>query len=152
MRQPLFGQSYGARETDDLKYYFRCGIRINLITSILIYVLVSLFGRYICALFNPDTMLADIAAGALPRFAWSFVFIALNLMISAYLYSTKRTTQAVIIAAFRCIILNTVCILLLSALFGGKIVWFTPGIAEAIGFVIAFALWKYSEKNGILYK
>lgn len=150
--QPLFGQSYGARETEDLKYYFRAGIRVNVITSIVIYILVSLFGRAICALFNSDTMLADIAAGALPRFAWSFVFIAINLMISAYLYSTKRTSQAVIIAVFRCIILNSVCILLLSAVFGGGIVWFTPGIAEVIGFMIAFILWKNSEKEGIVYR
>lgn len=150
--QPLFGQCYGARETDDLKYYFRAGIRINLAVSVVIYVLASLFGRYICALFNPDTALADMAASALPRFAWCFLWIALNLMISSYLYSTKRTTQAIIVAVFRCIILNSVCILLLSSLFGGAVVWFTPGIAEVIGFVIAVVLWRYSEKDGIIYK
>lgn len=150
--QPLFGQSYGARKTDDLKYYFRAGLRGNLAAAVVIYVLVSLFGRAICALFNPDPQLADIAAGALPRFAWSFLFISMNLMISAYLYSTKRTLQAVIIAVFRCIILNAACILGLSMLFGGAIVWFTPGIAEAIASVIAFALWKASERGGIIYQ
>lgn len=150
--QPLFGQSYGARETESLRYYFRAGIYINMITGIVIYVLVSLFGRQICALFNPDPILADIAAGALPRFAWSFLFIALNLMISSYLYSTKRTAQAVMIAIFRCIILNTMCIVLLSAVFGGSVVWFTPGIAEVVGFFIACILLQYSEKDGIVYK
>lgn len=148
--QPLFGQSYGARETDSLKYYFRAGLRVNGIASIAIYVLVSLTGRFICALFNSDPQLADIAAAALPRFAWSFLFISLNLMISAYLYSTKRTVQAVIIAVFRCIILNSACILILSAAFGGAIVWFTPGIAEAAAFVIALILWKRSEKDGMI--
>ncbi len=150
--QPLFGQSYGAKETDNLKYYFRAGLRLNFIASIVIYMLSSFFGRYICALFNPDTVLADIAAEALPKFAWCFLFIALNLMISSYLYSTKRTAQAITIAVFRCIALNSASILLLSTLFGGSIVWFTPGIAEAVSLVIAVVLLKYAERNGIVYK
>lgn len=150
--QPLYGQSYGARKTDDLKYYFRLGIRLNIVISIVIYVLVSLFGRHICALFNPDPMLADIASSALPKFAWAFILIALNLMISSYMYSTKRTIQAVIIAVFRCILLNSASVILLSMLLGKTIIWFTPGIAEAVGFIIAFTLLKNSEKNGTVYK
>lgn len=150
--QPLFGQSYGAKNTNDLKYYFRSGLSVNAFAGAAIYVLVVLFGRFICALFNSDPGLADIVAGALPRFAWCFVFIALNLMISSYLYSTKRTTQAIITAVFRCIILNSACILILSSLLGGRIVWFTPGIAETISLIIGYILWKSSEKEGIIYK
>ena len=97
-------------------------------------------------------MLADIASSALPKFAWAFILIALNLMISSYMYSTKRTIQAVIIAVFRCILLNSASVILLSMLLGKTIIWFTPGIAEAAGFIIAFTLLKNSEKNGTVYK
>lgn len=42
--QPLFGQSYGARDAQDLKWYFRAGVLIDLIGSALINI-VLLFGR-----------------------------------------------------------------------------------------------------------
>ena len=150
--QPLIGNSYGAKNERNLKYYFRSGILMNTIGSLLIYIVTSVFGLYICGIFNSDPVLGRTAAEALPKFGWSFLFIALNLTVSAYLYSTKRTAQAVGIAVMRCIILNSVIILFLPQIFGNEIIWYTSGIAEALSFIIAFILLKTSERNGVVFK
>lgn len=50
--QPLFGQSYGARQEADLKYYFRAGLRINLIGSLVINLILLFAGNSICMLFG----------------------------------------------------------------------------------------------------
>jgi putative MATE family efflux protein len=149
--QPLFGQSYGRRNESDLRYYFRAGLIINLISSCVIYAVFVIFGKYICSLFNSDTLLIQTAAAALPEFGWAFLLVALNLITSSYFYSTKRTVQAVVLALCRCVAFNSLVILLLPAVFGKGIIWYTAGIAELLSFIVAVALLKYSERNGILF-
>jgi Na+-driven multidrug efflux pump len=88
-------------------------------------------GRALCRVFGADEATLGIISNALPKFSWSFPVIALNTIISAYLYSTKRTREAVIINICRSFLFNSCLISLLPALFGEAVVWFTAGIAEA---------------------
>lgn len=147
--QPLFGQSYGAKKEQDLKYYFRAGMLISLIGSAVIILLLCLCCGGICALFGTDAQTLDFTVWALPQYAWGFLFMALNTMISSYLYSTKRSRQAILINLLRSFAVNTLIILLLPALFGAHIIWYTFGIYEALVLIVAWALLKYSERNGI---
>jgi Na+-driven multidrug efflux pump len=103
-------------------------------------------------LFNSDPALIKAAAEALPKFGWGFLLIALNLMIGSYLYSTKRTTYAVILAICRCVLINSLSILFLPRIIGPRIIWYTVGIAELISFFVAVILLKYSERNGVIFR
>lgn len=147
--QPLIGQSYGQKDGASLRWYFRAGLLINLISSAIIYGFLLLFSVPICTLFNPTPELVQTATLALPKFGWAFIIISQNLMISAYLYSTKRTAQAILIAVCRCLVLNTLVILLLPFILGSNIIWYTVGIAETLSLLMAFSLLVHSERNGI---
>ena len=111
--QPLFGQSYGAKKEDDLKFYFRTGMLICLIGSALITLLLCLGCGGICALFGTDAQTLEFTVWALPQYAWGFVVMAQNTMISSYLYSTKRSRQAILINTLRSFVVDTLVILLL---------------------------------------
>ncbi len=150
--QPLFGQSYGAKQEKELKGYFHAGLLINFIGSLFINVLLLFAGKWICALFGADQDTLEFAVKAMPMFAWGFVVMSLNVMISAYLYSTKRSKQAVIINVLRSLVVNSIVILLLPAMFGGSIIWFTFGIYEGLVLVVSVVLLRNSEKNGIVYQ
>ena len=150
--QPLFGQSYGAKEKDDLKFYFRTGILINFVGSVVITALILLFSRPICVLFGTDPTTLEYTLTVMPRYSWGFIVMAFNVMISAYLYSTERSAQAIAINFVRSIVANTAVILLLPRIFGADIIWFTFGIYEIIVLIFAFSLLKYSERNGIIFK
>ena len=78
--------------------------------------------------------------------------MSLNTIISAYMYSTKRTTWAVVFNVIRSFGFTTLITLALPAIFGGNIIWFTFGIYEALSFVFAVVLLKVSERNGIAFK
>lgn len=149
--QPLFGQTYGAREEKDMKYYFHAGIVICLVGSSLIVLLSVLFSRPICILFGADENILGFTVKYLPQYAWAFIVAGVNTLISAYLYSTKRSTPAIILNVARSLVLNIVIILGLPALFGGGIVWFTFGISECLVLVLAVILLRFSERNGIVY-
>ncbi len=150
--QPLFGQSYGAKHEKDLKYYFKAGIVICLVGSALIVLLAILLGRPICTMFGASGQTLEYTAKYLPQYAWAFIVAGINTLISAYLYSTKRSTYAIALNIARSLVLNTAVILGLSALLGSRIIWFTFGISECTVLVLAVILLKVSERNGIVYK
>lgn len=152
LQQNTFGQSYGARQAEELKSYFRAGLLINFVGSLIINILLLFGGRGICALFGTDTETLEFAVKAMPLFAWGFVVMSLNVMISAYLYSTKRSKQAIIINILRSLVVDSAVILLFPAIFGRGVIWFTFGIYEALVLVVSVFLLKQSEKNGIVYQ
>lgn len=150
--QPLIGQSYGEKNTENLKYYFRSGLVITFLSSLGVYAILSVFGEPICRLFSADPALISIVSKSIPKFGLAFLMMSLNLLISSYLYSTKRTKQALIVAICRCIILNSSIILLLPMIFGSGIIWYTAAIAEFLSLIIAVALLKHSERNGVIFQ
>lgn len=149
--QPLFGQSYGAKDETDMKYYYRSGILICLIGSTLIVLLSIFFARPICVLFGASGEMLDFTVRYLPEYAWAFIVSGINTLISAYLYSTKRSRPAIILNVARSLILNTAIILGLSTLIGGSVIWFTFGISECFVLVLTILLKHGSEKNGIQF-
>lgn len=149
--QPLFGQSYGDKNADDLKYYRRTGLIWSFGGSTIVYIIIILFGSLICKMFGADEKATELAVTAIPQYGWSFLFGAMNTVISAYLYSTKRTKEAVAVNVLRGFVFTPLCVILLSLIFKGSVVWFTVGIAEIITFISAMTIMKKSEKNGVKF-
>ncbi|MCM1124988.1 MAG: MATE family efflux transporter [Lachnospiraceae bacterium] len=150
--QPLFGQSYGAQAEKNLKYYFRSGMIINIVGSIAVIGLIILFGRPICVLFGAEPDVLDYVVKAMPLYAWGFVPMAVNAMISSYLYSTKRSGYAIVLNILRSLVVSVAVILLLPAVLGADSVWLTFGIYELIVAAISVILLKASQKNGLAFK
>ena len=150
--QPLLGQSYGAQNEADLKYYFKSGLRINFLGSALVALVYIVFGRLICTLFGADVSTLDYTVSVLPMYCIGFIVMALNTMLSAYLYSTERSNYATVISVLRSIAVNAAVILILPRLFGAASVWLTFAVYEAIVLVVAVVIVKHSERNGIIFK
>ena len=150
--QPLFGQTYGAKDEKDMKWYFRAGLLISFVGSIVIVGLCILFGKPISILFGADEATLADTVRYLPQYAWAFIIVGLNTMISAYLYSTERTGYAIILNICRAFVLNTAVIMGLPAMLGDSIIWYTYGISEVAVLIVAFVLLRFSERNGIVFK
>ena len=150
--QPLFGQSYGAKDEKSLKYYINSGMMMSVIGGIVLFGTTFFLGKPICAIFGADEAAIGIVVDALPKYCLNFVFATSSAVIASYLFSTKRTKYAIPLNICRSIVFNFLCINFLPNLFGEHFVWFTVAVAEAICLVIALTLWKLSERNGIIYK
>lgn len=81
---------------------------------------------------------------ALPVFALSFLFMAVNLIITAYFYSTKQTGKANMIVVSRGIIVKALAIFLTPVVLGNHHVWLAVSIAEGITMVICLI---YSKRD-----
>lgn len=149
--QPLFGQSYGEQNKQDMKYYFRVGRIISFVGSAFIYLVTFFVGANICRLFGADTAATEMSVVTMPKYGWMFLFAALNTMIAAYLYSTKRTKEAVLLNILRGFVFLPACIWGISIASNGTLVWFTVGIAEVLSLIAGTVIVKHSERNGLTF-
>lgn len=138
--QPLWGRCYGRGDTEKMGWYFRRGILINLALSVLICGGLCLFDRPVICIFNRDPELVKLASAALPLFSLSFLPMALNLICTAFLFSTKRTGTANLTAVSRGILMKALAIFCIPMLFGGDAVWSAPLAAEAVTLALALRL------------
>lgn len=134
--QPLWGLAFGQKDRAELTRTPAAGLRINLISAAGIYVLLSVCRVPVVTLFNRDPDLVRMASAALPVFALSFLFMAVNLIWTAYFYSTKQTGKANVIAISRGIVVKALAIFAVPALFGSAFVWHAAVLAEAITLLI----------------
>lgn len=149
--QPLFGQAYGAKQEEDLKYYNRAGQLIGIVGSAICVTVYVLFPHTLCGLFGADVQTVDFTAVHMWEYCWGFIVGSVNTMISAYFYSTKRSGQAIVLNIVRSLVMNSLIITLLPIVFGKAIVWHTFGIYEILVLMIAVLLKNISERNGISY-
>lgn len=150
--QPLFGQSYGSQDTESLKHYYRLSTRCVFILGAAFYLVCVILRTPICTLFNSDATLVQVASKAMPVFCLNYLFASVNMVITSYFYSTKRTAEAVIASVLQSLVFNSLCILCLSYLLGGNIIWWTITVAELLGTIVAVSLVKRSERYGIVYR
>lgn len=143
--QPLWGQCCGRKDGGGMAWYFRSGLMINIVLSVLIYGGLCFFDVPVIRIFNREPELIKEATAALPLFALSFVPMALNLIYTAYFFSTKRTGIADAIAVSRGIAVKALMIFCLPLLFGTEAIWFAPFITEIVTLCAAIALSRASK-------
>ncbi len=147
--QPLWGNSYGKQDTKEINDYFRFGITVNLVLSVLVYAGLVFFNEPTICIFSQEIVLVKAASKALPVFALSFIPMALNLVYTSLLYSTKRTKQSDIIAICRGIVIKAIAIFCIPVIWGVKAIWAAPFAAEMITFAIAVVL---TRKTKLIYQ
>ena len=147
--QPLWGQCYGRKDSVEMNWYFRSGLIINTVLSLLIYGGLYFFDVPVIRIFNREPVLVEAASAALPLFALSFIPMALNLIYTAYFFSTKRTGTANAIAVSRGIAVKALMIFALPVLFGTEAIWIAPFVTEIVTLAAAVVL---SKKSRLIYR
>lgn len=109
------------------------------------------FPHALCGLFGADAATVEFTALHMWEYCWGFVVGSVNTMISAYLYSTKRSGQAIALNLVRSLVMNSLVITVLPMLLGKAVVWHTFGLYELLVLVVAVALKRFSERDGIAY-
>ncbi len=146
--QPLFGQSFGAKNRRDLSFFLKSGVIINLIGSVAIYVSLFFVGDSVCALFGADELTLEHSVKNMPFFAWGFTVESMNSILSAYLYSTKRTKEAVTVNLLRSFIFNTIVTLALPYIWTADCaIWNTFGIYQGLILIVAIIITRHSDKK-----
>lgn len=149
--QPLFGNSYGEKKETDLKFYYRAGTVIAIFSGIVLYALFTGISGFICRVYGLSGETLMFAVRVFPMFASHFVFMSVNIITAAYLYSTKRTGAAIVCNVFRSFIFSSIVIIVFPHIFGAEMIWFTIAVYEAFSMILAFIIRRRTEKSGIQF-
>lgn len=150
--QPLIGDSFGHQNREDVRYFFRAGLKISGGVTAVIYALYFAFGPVLLSLFITGESQIPVAYEALRLYGGSTILAALNIIFIYYFLSTKNTARAMVLALSRGMILNSICILAIPAVFGSGCIWYSMIVAEAATLIIAIIIKSRYEKKAALSK
>ena len=92
--------------------------------------------------------LRDSSVTAFRIFTTSFLLVGFNIAVSGYFTSVERAAEALIISAGRGLILMAGCLIVMTRLFGGAGIWWSPLVSEAVCLAVTgLLLMRYCRKD-----
>lgn len=147
--QPLIDSSFGEELWEDVRYFLRSALKINLTAAVVLYGFFFAIGPMALALFIQDAELIPTACAALRGYGLSMIPASANIVYITYFLSTKNTGRAMGIACSRGVILNSACIFLIPAVFGMGSIWYPMIAAESLTLCAAAAVQRQSSKKAL---
>ncbi|MFK4784783.1 MATE family efflux transporter [Fusobacterium sp. MFO224] len=135
--QPLISHSVGENKKEKANYFFKKGIKLNILLSIFMYVTMLVFGKKIISVFNPNVVLVDMAYRCINVYGISFIFASVNIVFIIYYLATKNTNHALIISGLRSFILNVLFIFCIPIMLGKNFIWSGMIVAELSVMLVA---------------
>ena len=135
--QPLISYYFGQKRMDRCKKLLRYGIVAVIVASIAFTGGCLLGADGIVSLFLEKNMteLSAYSSGVLRIFALSFLIAGYNIVIGGYFTAVEEPVSATIISMGRSIVMLILSLGLLTMIFGGAGIWWSPLLAEALTLV-----------------
>ena len=147
--QPLISYYFGQKRMDRCKKLLRYGIVAVIVASIAFTGGCLLGADGIVSLFLEKNMteLSAYSSGVLRIFALSFLIAGYNIVIGGYFTAVEEPVSATIISMGRSIVMLILSLGLMTMIFGGAGIWWSPLLAETLtlGFTLVF-FFRYLKK------
>ncbi|MCI8560374.1 MAG: MATE family efflux transporter [Dorea sp.] len=140
--QPLVSYYYGQKRTERCQKLKKYGIAATAVLSVIYTAACMIFAKQIVSLFVSEEMtgLMDYSITVLRIFSLSFLLAGYNVVIGGYFIAVEETFAATGISLSRSIVSLTVCLLILTMLFKGAGIWWTPLLSEAVTLIFTIIM------------
>lgn len=146
---PLISVNFGARKFIRIKYFLFFALASVFSLGLITFGTMALIPEIILSKFLPDE--SSNAFKYALEFAfnikWAFLFIGINIVLSAYFTAIHRPMESVIIASLRGLILPVLLLFTLPEFLGTKGIYISLPIAEITTLLVAIILWKYNNTS-----
>ena len=152
--QPLISYYYGQKRIERCKKLLRYGITSAIVLSIAFTAGCMLGADGIVSLFiSPDmTELSAYSAQVLRIFALSFLIAGYNIVIGGYFTAVEVPVSATIISLGRSVVLLILSLGVLTTVFKGAGIWWSPMVSEALTLVLTLLLLFAYKKRSLRVK
>ncbi|MFD3158096.1 MATE family efflux transporter [Haloimpatiens sp. FM7330] len=134
--QPLLSYNYGKGKYEKVDKVFKMGLKTNFGASIIIYVLLLIFGNDIISIFNENQQLIKLTYDAMIIYAFSFIIASINIVNVTYYQSTERSKIGNIISSSRGMIFTIVFLIIIPHILGEIGIWISIVLAELCTLVV----------------
>lgn len=139
---PVLSYNYGANQKDRVKRILYFVAIINSAIGVTVFIVLQMFGKEIVHLFFDDMAgdVAQLATQGLHIYAFVFLVIGLNILITAYFTALGAAKYSLIIAALHSLVFVLIGIAILPRIFGINGIWLTSVVAETLTVFIGLKL------------
>ena len=138
----------GARLRDRIIKVFRYGVRLELIGTVGLAAVYAVLAGPIAGIFSiRDGDLLQLAVSGFRIYALSIPFIGLNSIMMYYFQAQEKTVRALVISLLSGSVLLIASLLVLTALFHERGIWFSWVAGQALTLVISATLFWQSQKG-----
>ncbi len=147
---PIFSYNQGASNYSELQNVFKKLIllmgSLGLIMFLIAFSIASPFARFFVGY---DETLFTLTVYGSRIYAFLYIFAGVNIFGSALFTSLNNGLVSAFLAFLRCCVFQVIFVLTLPLFFGGKGVWFSSPLAEAVMFVITIVfIFSYQRRYG----
>lgn len=139
--QPIVSENYGARQHKRCIEVGKTGMITAVIFGAFSFIICAVFPSQMVSIFMKPTPEVEYIAPYIIRVcALSFLPMAVNMFVMAYLQAVTKANSATVISLLRGMILPVVLIFVMPKVLDGNGIWWGITVAEGITAVIATAL------------
>ena len=124
-----FGAGRGERIRETLKYALGTVAVFSIFWTVVTMVIPNVFIRIF---MSPTPEVLEIAPGILRCYGISFLLLPLNVFSTYYFQALMKPKTAFIASVARGLVISSILIYLLPAVFGGDMIWFAMPITELV--------------------
>jgi putative MATE family efflux protein len=141
---PLVGYNHGAKQNQRVGEVVTKATLLSFSWVTFIFVIAMLFASPILSIFNTDPAFLGLGATVLRIFAFSFLTVGPQMVMSAFFQGLGRGLPALIVSASRQVIFLIPCVLILPWLFGLTGLWLAYPIADGLALILTLS-WTIAE-------
>ena len=138
---PIVGYHYGAENHAELRSMLTKSVKLMSAGGVILTVLAIVLAAPLARIFvGYDAELFEMTRHAFCLFAFSFLMAGFNIFTSSFFTALNNGVISAAISFLRTLVFQTLCVLLLPALFGLDGIWWAMTVAEvfALGLSILF--------------
>ncbi|MDF1618045.1 MATE family efflux transporter [Petrocella sp. FN5] len=142
--QPIFSYNYGAGCYERVRGTLKRVMGAGLIVSGIFFLLICWQTEGLVSIFIiDDPKTASLSMEVAGYISWSFIFMAIGILGSAYFTALEQAVKSLSIALLRGLILIMIGLAVFPIFWGGNGIWFTTVFAEGVtAFLVLIFLWK----------
>ncbi|HBN10993.1 MAG TPA: MATE family efflux transporter [Ruminococcus sp.] len=148
---PIIGFNYGSGDTDRLKNMLKMGVKMMLITGVILTIIAMLLSVPLASLFvGYDKELYELTLHAFRLFAFSFLLAGYNVFCSGFFTALNNGGVSACISFLRTLVFQLLSVLFLPFIFDTEGIWYAITIAEVCAFIIS-TIFLFAKKNKYHY-
>ena len=148
---PIIGFNYGSGDTDRLKNMLKMGVKMMLITGVILTIIAMLLSVPLASLFvGYDKELYELTLHAFRLFAFSFLLAGYNVFCSGFFTALNNGGVSACISFLRTLVFQLLSVLFLPIIFDTEGIWYAITIAEICAFIIS-TIFLFAKKNKYHY-
>lgn len=146
--QPIISSNLGAKQPERIRAALGQGVRTVLLMGVVVTAVGLLFPRQlICIFIRATESVLAVGEPVFRIYFLAFLPMGLNILCGYYFQSMLHTREGMTVSLLRGILLSGTLILLLPALLGGEMIWWTMPITEALTLAVAAVFACRMRKN-----